>query len=180
MKSIPKIYEPQIEDIYYFENLSDSNLNQLFSFSESSLKLILDSMNRCDTKATAQVPFILTMYGVYGVWIKNYLMINSLLKYAFYINTLLVLLIFSLSLACLWVRVYGTSPPISNILEWSRNEPNETLDKRLIPTILLKIAESEYENYKILRTKSRILKLSQGIIFLSINLILLSILFASV
>jgi hypothetical protein len=176
MKDMPTIYKPKLEDIYHFENLSDTNLKQLCSLAENSLKTILDGIARCDTKASAQVPFLLTLYGAYGIWVKNYLSTEIFLKITFYVNTLLVLLILFLSFACLWVRVYATSPPISNVLEWLKDEPHETLDKRIIPTILFKIAQAEYENYSALKSKSHILKISQALIIINIGSLLFSIL----
>lgn len=176
MNLMLRIYKPLIEDISQFEKLNEANLKQLLSYSDSSLKIIFDAINRCDSKAIAQIPFILTLYGAYGVWVKNCLVTDISQKYIFYINTMFVLLILFLCFMCLWVRVLKTQPPISNILAWIKNEPNDTLEKRLIPTILLKVAEAEFDNYRVLGIKSNILKISQGVIFITIALILIGIL----
>lgn len=176
MNNILKIYKPQIEDIVLFEKLNESKLKTLLFYSENSLKIIGDGISKCDNKAISQIPFLLTLYGVYVMWIKNYLITKIILKCVFYINTLLVLLILILSLSCILVRVHTTLPPIANILEWLKNESDVTRDKRLLPTILFKIAEAEYDSYNLLRTKVRLLRISQICIFIVVTLILGSLL----
>lgn len=164
---------PKIGDAHNFEKIPENYVRDFLTYAINSTRLIHESITRCDTKAAAQIPVLLTFYGGYYLWIKNYISRDSLLLIAFYSNTVLVALSIFFSILCLWVRSIPLPPSIPNVLVWLKDKDNETVHTSLFPSLFFNLGEAEYKNFKVVQGKSHMLRMSQitSLIFLLIVLI---------
>ncbi len=165
---------PKIEDAHNFGKIPENHIRDFLTYAINSTRLIHDSIMRCDTKAAAQIPVLLTFYGGYYLWVKNFLLQSSLLVFTFYLNTTLVAFSILFSILCLWVRSIPLPPSIPNVLYWLRDKDEETIKSHMFPSLFFNVAEAEFANFKTVQSKSVLLRLSQITSLLFIVLILFS------
>lgn len=165
---------PEIQDAHNFEKIPENHVRDFLTYAINSTRLIHDSIMRCDTKAAAQIPVSLTFYGGYYLWIKNYVSRDSLLLIAFYFNTALVALSILFSILCLWVRNIPLPPSIPNVLIWLNGKDNETVQTSLFSSIFFNLAEAEYKSFKVVLSKSHMLRLSQMTLLVFLLVVLIS------
>ncbi len=161
-------------DASNFEKISDNNINELLSYSTNISKLYLESASRLETKASAEIPIVLTLFAGYYLWIKDYLKYNMYLLYLFYLNIILLSIAILLCFICILVRRIPYPPSISGILEWLKDKDIKTINKSLYASILFNILLFEQNINITILNKANILRISQIVVLAFILLVFIS------